>query len=48
MSDTELMDFIRYFSETRDWATWDAIADRYAECEDEDGIRIELQVKEDQ
>lgn len=40
MSDTELMDFIRHFVDSGDWATWLAIADRFADEGDSIGYTV--------
>jgi len=46
MTDTDLLAFLTHFAATRDWATWDAIADAYADDGDEIGERVALEVKE--
>jgi len=46
MTNTELVAFLAHFAATRDWATWNAIADRYAELGDTDGEAIALRIQQ--
>ena len=45
MTNPDLLDFLRHFAETRDWRTWNAIPDAYADAGEEMGERIASEIK---
>lgn len=48
MSDADLLSFLRYFVSTRNWATWNAISDAYADAGDELGAAIAVRIRDGQ